>query len=320
MRKIGNSKNKARKAPQRPQRAGARASKVATPGSTQMGVTGPGLWSRFVRLWGRSVLLRRTSYACLATLTAGALGVAVANSTIPERTTQWVNETVDQTLIGAGFVIDDVTVAGRHRTSRDDLMDALRIVRDMPIMSLDPTASKARLEALPWVEEARVARLLPDTVHVVLIEREPFAIWQRQNKLNLIDREGALIEGVDLGPYAALPIIAGDGAPDHAAEILDLLRAEPQLGAKVDAAVRVGNRRWNVRLANGVTIALPEVDPARAWAFLSDLQQEQDLLSREIDMIDLRQDSRITIRAKKVDGKPGRESRLQIIKAGGEDA
>ncbi len=75
-----------------------------------------------------------------------------------------------------------------------------------------------------------------------------------------------------------------------------------------------------MRLSNGVTIALPEADPARAWAFLSDLQQEQDLLSRDIDMIDLRQDSRITIRAKKADGQPGRESSVRIIKAGGEDA
>jgi len=309
-------------APKRPQRvAGARSKNVATPGSKRARVNDDGLRAQLVRTWQRSALVRRTSYGMAGALGLGICTVLLINSTIPQRVADWTSDTVHQTFVSAGFVVQDVTVVGRHRTSRDMLANALGAQRGMPILDLSPEAARQRLEDLPWVAEARVARLLPDTVHVVLIEREPFAIWQHQNNLTLVDREGTLIAGVDIGPYAALPIIAGEGAPEHAAEILDLLRAEPRLGSKVDAAVRVGDRRWNVRLTNGVTIALPELNPGKAWAFLSDLEQDQKLLERDIELVDLRQDSRITIRAKKEDGVAGgRESRVRVIMKTGKDA
>lgn len=317
--KSAQAKRKA--APKRPQRAvQSRTKNRATPGSKGAVLAKDSLRTRLVRTWQRSQLFRRTAYGFGGAMTLGVCTVLLINSTIPQRVADWTNETVHQTFVSAGFVVQDVTVAGRHRTDRDALIAALGAAQGMPILDLSPAQAQQRIEALPWVAEARVARLLPDTLHIVLIERDPFAIWQQNNQLSLIDREGVAISGVDIGPYAALPIIAGEGAPEHAAEILDLLRAEPTLGKKVDAAVRVGDRRWNVRLTNGVTVALPEVNPGRAWAFLSDLQQDQNLLAREIDMIDLRQDRRITIKAKKKNGSGSGDDRVQVILTKGTDA
>jgi len=106
---------------------------------------------------------------------------------------------------------------------------------------------KARLEAMPWVREAEIERLLPDTIFVRLDERQPLAFWQRQGKLVLIDRDG--YEIYDLKGNKKSEFKAGSktssGDLTGADTMTDLhfanFIAGIRTGAKLNAPIEVGN-------------------------------------------------------------------------------
>jgi len=195
-----------------------------------------------------------------------------------------------------GLAVEDIQVEGRQMTRREDILTALGAGRGTPILSVDPVEAKARLEALPWVRAAAVERRLPDTLFVRLAERQPLAIWQNKGHLALIDVEGAVVTSERLDRYPGLLIVVGEDAPAHAASLIDMLRAEPALAARVTAAVRVGGRRWNVKLDNGIDVQLPEENPAEAWSQLAKLERTNGLLARNIEAVDLRLPDRLVVR------------------------
>src|SRR5699024_336470 len=116
-----------------------------------------------------------------------------------------------------------------------------------PILAVSPSRAKQKLEALAWIRSAAIERRLPSTIYVRLVERHPLAVWQHDGKFHLIDREGEVIPVTDLSRFAELPSVVGDTAPRHAARLLAVLSHEPELFSHVTAAVRVDDRRWNVR-------------------------------------------------------------------------
>jgi len=67
------------------------------------------------------------------------------------------------------------------------------------------------------------------------------------------------------------------------------------IGAKAGAAVFVGERRWNLRLKDGLDIRLPENDVGNALATLSKLDKDDRLFSRDIVAVDMRLPDRLTV-------------------------
>lgn len=198
----------------------------------------------------------------------------------------------------AGLRIEDVLVEGREHTRVGELIAALQIERGDPILGFDLAAAKDRVEALPWVREAALERRLPNVINVRIIERKPIALWQNQGAFMLVDAAGTPIPD-DPGEFAGLPLVVGDDAPQHAANLIGMLQREPQLMARVKAAVRVSARRWNLQidsLEHGISVRLPEDDPAGAWQKLAQLEREHRLLERSITAVDLRQPDRLVLR------------------------
>jgi cell division protein FtsQ len=131
---------------------------------------------------------------------------------------------------------------------------------------------------------------------VDLAERAPYAIWQHQGRFRLIDRAGKVLAEQNFDKFQFLPLVVGAGAPEHAAELLDALAKYPAVQAKVVAAVRVGGRRWNLRMQNGMDVLLPEGHAPAALARLMSLQSSHDLLDRPLQVIDMRLPDRLVLR------------------------
>ena len=195
---------------------------------------------------------------------------------------------------GAGLEVREVYADGRKHTDRRALKEQLGIAIGDPILGFDTAAAQVRLESLPWVEQASVGRLLPDTIKVRLVERKPLAIWQHGGRFALIDREGGVIvDHVDAAKvrreFDHLRVLVGEGAPDQAVELFRTLSVEPELSARVEAASWVGDRRWTLRLDNKVDVLLPEEGALEAWRYLAKVAKEEALLDRAVVTIDLRQ-------------------------------
>ncbi|HUC11567.1 MAG TPA: cell division protein FtsQ/DivIB [Stellaceae bacterium] len=195
-----------------------------------------------------------------------------------------------------GLRVEDIRVEGRATTDRKTILDALDAKPGTPILAIDPVRAKHQLESLPWVRSAVIERRLPDTIYVRLVEREPMALWQHGGKLDLIDRTGAVIPVPRLDRFAKLPMVVGEDAASHAAELLAMLATEPDLAARVTAAIDVGGRRWNLRLDNSIDVLLPSEDPAGAWADLARLQRNSAILQRDVQAIDMRLPDRLVVR------------------------
>ena len=195
-----------------------------------------------------------------------------------------------------GLVVADIEVEGRDITDAATIMAALGAARATPILAVSPSRAKERLESLPWVRSATIERRLPGTLFVRLVERRPLAVWQHGGKQELIDRDGEVIAVADLGPFARLPTLVGEGAAPHAAALINLLAGEPDLAARVTAAIRVGDRRWNLRVDNMTDVLLPEEDPAGAWSRLAQLERTSSLLKHDVQTVDLRLPDRLVLR------------------------
>jgi cell division protein FtsQ len=195
-----------------------------------------------------------------------------------------------------GLTVSDITVEGRETTDRETILAALAAGSGTPILAVSPTHVKEQLEALPWVRTAVIERRLPGTLYVRLVERKPLALWQHGGKLELVDREGSVIRVARLDRFAKLPLVVGEGAASHAAELLEMLGNNPDLAARVTAAVRVGDRRWNLRIDNAIDVLLPADETAAAWSQLARLERSSAILKREVLTIDLRLPDRLVLR------------------------
>ena len=201
----------------------------------------------------------------------------------------------------AGFVVDEVLVEGRKETSKDTLIEALRIRRGDLIFGVDVEAARKRLEEIGWVASVRVERHLPDTIRVAIRERIPVAVWQKKGKFLLVDAGGVVIGSEGFERFKNLKIVIGKDAPKHAQALIAMLERQPSLMARVKAAVRSGNRRWNLRMDNGVDVQLPEKDPFAAWDRLAAYEKLHQLLDRYIGRIDLRLPGRVIVEVRPVE-------------------
>jgi len=242
---------------------------------------------RRVALWGAPLAL-------IAGIGAGAIlsGWSPTRGSASNLTSALLSATA-----ALGLTVDDIEVQGRTTTDTATILAALGAHAGTPILAVNPAQAKEQLEALPWVRSAAIERRLPGTIFVHLVERTPLAVWQHDMKQELIDRDGTVIPVPDLSRFAKLPTIVGDDqARRGAADLLDLLASEPDLAARVTAAILIGDRRWNLHIDNAIEVMLPEDDAAGAWSKLAKLERANRLLQRDVQTVDMRLPDRLVMR------------------------
>lgn len=187
-----------------------------------------------------------------------------------------------------GFTVERVLADGRNETTSSQILSTIGVQLGEPIFSVDLEAARARLLTLPWVATATIERRLPDTLYVRITEAAPLALWQQQQRLHLLGSDGRVIDGAAIERFANLLVVVGPDAPEHAGELLDMLASQPELRRRVTAAIRIGGRRWNLRIDNGIDVKLPEENSAAAWTELGRLERDYGILGRDLTVIDLR--------------------------------
>jgi cell division protein FtsQ len=212
----------------------------------------------------------------------------------------------------AGLEVRRVLLRGAHQTAHADVLAALGPVVGAPMVLVSLKEARARVESLGWVRAAAVTRLMPDTIVVSIREREPAAVWQVDYDLHLIDASGAIIRAVGDYEYSNLPLIVGSGAADAAAGLLQALHRHEELTRRTYALVRVGDRRWNLRLRNEMEIKLPETGFEKAVDDVALMHAAHATLDQPLEYIDLRDPERTVIRRR---GEAG-EDRAPVSRAG----
>jgi cell division protein FtsQ len=195
-----------------------------------------------------------------------------------------------------GLRVQTVVIEGRTMTPEPLLNAAIGVDKGDPLLGYSVAAARARIVTLASVQDATVERRWPSTILVSLTERHAFAVWQHDGRFMLIDRDGSLLADQDVRLAGLLPLVVGNGAPGHAAELLDAVAGHKEIQSHLVAAVRVSDRRWNLHMTSGADVLLPEDGQAGALDRLDTLQTTHRLLDRRLQVIDLRLADRTTLR------------------------
>ena len=253
----------------------------------------PPKWKLFLRR--QRWTLRPIAWSC-AGLAVFAAGSILLRNAQPGGTIAAAREWIGGMTAGAGMRVNDIVIEGRANTPEPILLLALGVRKGDPIVGFSLERARAEIEKLAWVGHATVERRLPGTIVVVLLERRPFAVWQNQGKYVLIDRDGQQVTEEEVSRFRHLPLIVGPGAPGGARVLLDLLTERPAIQSRVVAAMRISERRWNLRMKNGTDILLPEGHEKEALDRLLTLQQDTALLDRPLAAIDMRLADKLVLR------------------------
>ncbi len=278
---------------------------------------GPRLTSRKMDRPSRLLILARRQKRMIRPLLAGAvlLGVGCLGLIVHRQMRTQASFAPMRAAIGrlSGLPITRIVIEGRNMTPESQVLSALGVAKGAPLLGFSVEAARARLDQLAFVERSTVERRLPGTVLVTITERRPFAVWQSHDRFVLIDRDGNVVRqhGMsrkDAEAFEVLPLVVGAGAPKAAAALIEALDAEPVISKQVTAAVRVGQRRWNLVVRSGATVMLPEGAETPALKRLAQLEDTMHLLERPLTDIDMRLPDRLVIRQPQpppADAQPG---------------
>jgi len=210
--------------------------------------------------------------------------------------TQAATNAFDGRLAAMGLKLERVHLEGASADAEPAIKAALDLRRGEPITSLDLKALRQKVEEVGWVKQARIVRLLPDTLVVSVEERERLAVWQHDGATVVIDADGRPIREADPARFPDLPLVVGAGADAAAGRILPLVRQRPRLMAKLEAMVRVDARRWDLRLKDGSLIQLPADGEEAALLQFDQLDQQGRVLDLGFQRIDLRDPEMAAVR------------------------
>ena len=205
-------------------------------------------------------------------------------------------EARDGAANSAGFRIAQISLSGEKEVSRDQVLRTAGVTGRASLLFLDADAARARLLANPWIADAAVLKLYPDRLQITIAERQAFALWQEDGNINVIAADGTVLEPFAEDRFLGLPLVVGRGAERAAKDFIGLINRYSDIRSALRASILVAERRWNLRLTNGIDVRLPETNVEAALDRLVDLDRDKKLLSRDITAIDLRLPDRVTVR------------------------
>ncbi|HYC96208.1 MAG TPA: cell division protein FtsQ/DivIB [Sphingomicrobium sp.] len=229
-------------------------------------------------------------------------GVALIALDVPAKVGTAAGEAVGD----AGFRVRSIDVRGIRRMDPRPVYELAADQKTTAMPLLDVTAIRQRLLEYGWVKDARVSRRFPDTLVIDIVERQPAALWQDEDRLTLIDNEGVVLDRVPVSQMPDLPLLIGKGANSQAVVLAALLNKAPTLKAQLVSATWVGERRWDLSMQSGEILMLPEGDAAAARALtrFAKMDSSAGLLGRGIIHFDLRKGNEMTVRLPRKPGEP----------------
>jgi cell division protein FtsQ len=240
-------------------------------------------------------LPNRVGVAATVLILLGSAGFGIVKGGHVEELSTALSDTRNAFANSAGFRITAVAINGRKQLTQDEVLATGGVNGRSSLLFLDAEAVRDRLKANPWIADATVLKLYPSQLQIDIVERSAFALWQQDGRLAVIADDGAVLQPYVSRRFTSLPLVVGKGAETRARDFLALLDRYPQVRAVTKAVIFVGERRWNLRLKDGLDIRLPEIDVGNALATLSTLDKEDRLFSRDIVAVDLRLPDRLTV-------------------------
>lgn len=185
-----------------------------------------------------------------------------------------------------------------HYTKTEEILKTVGVVQGAPMASIDLDDIQQKIEKLPWIRTVIVERYWPATIKMTIEEKVPLALWQNNREYHPLDEHAEVIDTTKQLP-ADLLLVVGPDAPKHLIGLIRDLEQVPDIYQYVRAAVRINERRWNLKLFNaekGVDVLLPETGILDALHRLEDHNKKEKLIKRQVEAIDLRAKDKVILK------------------------
>ncbi|SDX78764.1 cell division protein FtsQ [Albimonas donghaensis] len=241
----------------------------------------------------RFALRRLAPPAALMLMALGAWQSATLREAVHERVESLRASLMDR----PEFAVSRLEIVGGAPELQARVSNRLGLSFPVSSLRLDLPALKTEIETMPGVARA-VPKVMPDgALRIGLVQRAPEALWRWDGQLHLVDADGVLISPVaHRADRADLPLILGEGADRAVAEALVLWKRAEPIHDRLRGLIRMGERRWSLALGGDVLVHLPAENPEAALQRLLALDAADDLLDREISVIDFRDPQRPVLR------------------------
>lgn len=251
--------------------------------------------SRFVaRGRGRRVPAHLGSALAVAFL-GGAVGIGIGAGGHADAFVAAHGRPLDVLGRALGFGLDTVTIEGLAQLRSGEILRYAGLDAHASLAFLSVGEVRDRLQAVPLIGEASVRKLYPHELVISLVEREPAALWQKDGELTVVAADGTVIDEMQDGRFAGLPLVVGEGANRRLKEYLALVEAAGPLKGRIRAGTLVSGRRWTLKL-DGIDVRLPEEGALAAMARLVRLETESRISEKDVIAVDLRLPDRAVVR------------------------
>lgn len=195
-----------------------------------------------------------------------------------------------------GFGVSNIGVSGNRELTREEVIALAGITPRASLPFLDPADVQAKLTKVPLIADAAITKLYPDRLLIAIRERVPYGLWQMDGRVQIVAQDGTAIEDLQDQRFLRLPHVVGKGANTRIQEYVRLVEAVPELAGQIRAGTLISERRWTLKLVNGVEIKLPEDEPEKALRAFAALERDAAISSRAVLTIDLRIPDRVVVR------------------------
>ncbi len=161
-----------------------------------------------------------------------------------------------------------------------------------PTGSLDLEILNNRIRAVPIVRNAATRRLPNGTLRVRVELHRAVAQWTDGVAFYPLAADGTTVE-TPIATRDSDAIVFRGTLPD---DISEITAAAQPLAQKIDYLEWIENRRWNIITVDGMTVMLPENNPLASLRELISLNENQNILERDIRVIDMRDSARILVK------------------------
>ena len=248
---------------------------------------------RLERMWLTPLYRRVVRVGVPAFVAAMVVGIWLSDPDRRVALTDGVDTLIDKIQSRDEFMVTTMQVEGASPVVDKALRAMLPVELPASSFDIDLTALRLQVMQLDAVESIDL-RIKPGGVlSAVVVERKPALLWRHARGIEILDAGGhrvASVTGREVRPDLAL--IAGEGADLVADQALALIDAAGPILPRLRGLVWRGERRWDVVLDHGQRIQLPEQGAVTAMEAVIGLDRSQDLLGRDISVIDLRDPSR----------------------------
>lgn len=199
--------------------------------------------------------------------------------------------------MGRGPISTVKTIETYGTNAKDDeiIKLSLGITPGVGLRSLDLHQLNYRVSNIPGVKKSAVRRLPNGTIIVKIQKHKVVATWTDGAYYYPLSADGTKINTPTEEPNGNSVVFRGD-LPNN---LKDIISSVSSISKYVDYVNMVESRRWNIHTKNGTTIYLPEKDPIGAINKIKVLNQTHKLLSRKLEIIDMRDANRILVKEQK---------------------